>query len=192
MTGRNVMQVSNFLDRKLTRRFRTFDFDGDGRIEHSDFANSAARLADEFGHSADSPARQRLMELSLRLWEHLASVADADRDGTIDLDEYKQAFANGLLETEDSFEQGYRPFLDAIMAVADTDGDGMLNVDEYVGWTGALMHLPEADARECHRRLDTDGDGLVTTQDLLQAIHDYYFDDDPNGVGSWLLGRLPD
>src|SRR2546421_8204347 len=27
MTGRNVMQVSNFLDRKLTRRFRTFDFD---------------------------------------------------------------------------------------------------------------------------------------------------------------------
>ena len=93
------MQVSNFLDRKLTRRFRTFDFDGDGRIEHSDFANSAARLADEFGHSASSPARQRLMELSLRLWEHSASVADADRDGTIDLDEYKQAFANGLLET---------------------------------------------------------------------------------------------
>jgi hypothetical protein len=59
------------------------------------------------------------------------------------------------LETEESFEQGYRPFLDAIMAVADTDRDGMLNVDEYIGWTGALMHLPEADARECHRRLDT-------------------------------------
>jgi hypothetical protein len=39
------MQVSNFLDRKLTRRFRTFDFDG--RIERSDFENSAARLADE-------------------------------------------------------------------------------------------------------------------------------------------------
>jgi hypothetical protein len=31
----------------------------------------------------------------------------------------------------------------------------MLDVDEYVGWTGALMRLPEADAREIHQRLDT-------------------------------------
>lgn len=186
------MQISDFLERKLTRRFQTFDFDGNGRIERSDFETSAARMADEFGHDADSPARQRLMELSLGLWEHLVSVADADRDGTIDLDEYKKAFVNGLLETEDSFDQGYRPFLDAIMAVADTDGDGMLDVDEYVRGISALMRLPEADACETHRRLDTDEDGLVTTQDLLQAIHDYYFDDDPSGVGSWFLGPLPD
>jgi EF hand len=59
-------------------------------------------------------------------------VADSDRDGTITLNEYKKAFANGLLETEASFEQGYRPFLDAIMAVADTDGNGMLDADEHV------------------------------------------------------------
>jgi Ca2+-binding EF-hand superfamily protein len=181
------MQISDFLDRKLARRFQTFDYDGDGRIERSDFQTSATRLADEFDHSADSPARQRLMELSLGLWDHLVSVADADQDGTIDLDEYKNAFANGLLETEASFEQGYRPFLEVIMAVADTDGDGMLNAQEYVGWTGALMHLPEADARECHRRLDANGDGLVTTEDLLHAIHDYYFDEDPHGVAAGYL-----
>jgi Ca2+-binding EF-hand superfamily protein len=192
MRGRGVVELNEFLERKLVRRFQTFDFDGNGQIERSDFEVSAGRVADEFGHSADSPARQRLLGLSLQLWDHLVSVADADRDGTISLDEYKKAFADGLLETEASFEQGYRPFLDALMAVIDTDGNGMLDVDEYVGWTGALMHLPEADAREVHRRLDTDGDGFVTTQELLQAIHDFYFDDDPNGVGSWLLGRLPD
>lgn len=186
------MEISEFLERKLVRRFQTFDFDGDGQIERSDFEASAGRVADEFGHSEDSPARQRLLELSLGLWDHLVSVADSDRDGTISLDEYKKAFINGLLETEGSFEQGYRPFLDALMAVVDTNGNGMLDVDEYVGWTGALMRLPEADAREIHRRLDTDGDGFVTTQELLQAIHDFYFDDDPNGVGSWLLGKLPD
>jgi Ca2+-binding EF-hand superfamily protein len=83
------MQISDFMDRKLTRRFQTFDFDSDGRIERSDFETSAARLADEFGHSADSPSRQRLLELSLGLWDHLASVADTNRDGTIDVDEYK-------------------------------------------------------------------------------------------------------
>ncbi len=186
------MEISEFLERKLTRRFQTFDYDGDGLIQRLDFERSAGSCADEFGHSAESPARQRLLQLSLDLWDHLASVADSDGDGTITLDEYKQAFAGGLLETEASFEQGYRPFLQAIMAVADTDGNGMLSAEEHVRWTGSLMHLPEADAREVVRRLDSDGDGFITTDELLQAIHDYYFDEDPEGVGSFLLGQLPD
>lgn len=58
-------------------------------------------------------------------------------------------------------------------------------------WTGALMNLPEADAREVFRRLDQDGDGLITRDDLLEAIREYYFYDDPHSAGSWLLGPLP-
>ncbi|UAK31539.1 EF-hand domain-containing protein [Nocardia asteroides] len=184
------MEISEFLTRKLERRFETFDFDGDGRIERSDFESSARAVAAEFGHEPDSPAAHQLLQLSLQLWGRLASVGDVDIDGSVDLAEYKQAFAEGLLVTEESFDQGYRPFLSAIMAIADGDGDGKLNAEDYARWTGALMHLPAGDAREIHRRLDTDGDGFVTTEDLLQAIHDYYFDENPEGVGSWLLGKL--
>jgi Ca2+-binding EF-hand superfamily protein len=186
------VEISEYLSRKLARRFQTFDFDGDGRIERSDFEASAGRMADEFELSSHSPARQRLLELSLGVWDHLDSVADTNRDGEITLEEYKQAFSSGLLETEASFEQGYQPFLQAIMAIADTDGDGMLDADEHARWTGSLMNLPDGDARQIHRRLDTDGDGLITTQDLLQAIHDFYFDENPDSVGMWLLGPLSD
>ncbi|WP_433709273.1 EF-hand domain-containing protein [Nocardia sp. CA-084685] len=186
-----AMEISEFLMHKLERRFETFDFDGDGRIERSDFDSSARAVAAEFGHEPDSPAAQQLLQLSLQLWGRLASAGDVDIDGSVDLSEYKQAFAEGLLVTEESFEQGYRPFLAAIMAIADFDGDGKLSAEEHARWTGALMRLPADDAREIHRRLDTDGDGLVTTDDLLQAIHDYYFDENPESVGSWLLGELP-
>ncbi|GAB4584120.1 EF-hand domain-containing protein [Nocardia sp. IFM 10818] len=186
------MEISDFLRRKLARRFQTFDFDGDGRIERSDFESSAARLADEFGHGPDSPARKQLLELSLGLWDHLAEAADADRDGSISLPEYQRAFADGLLVTEESFEQGYRPFLQAIMDIADTDGDGALDMSEHIRWTGALMNLPAPDAVEIFTRLDANGDGRITVEELLRAIHDYYFGEDPQGVGSWLLGKLPD
>jgi Ca2+-binding EF-hand superfamily protein len=184
------MEISEFLDQKLARRFRTYDFDSDGFIEQSDFQTAADRLGEDFGHKPDSPARQRVTGLCMQLWQHLAQAADTDHDGRISQDEYKAAFAAGLLETPASFDQGYRPFLDAIMDIADVDGDGKLTVDEQIRWTGALMNLPETDSREVFRRLDTDHDGYITTHDLLEAIREYYFNDDPDSAGSWLLGPL--
>lgn len=184
------MEISAFLDRKLSRRFRTYDTDGDGFIQRKDFVAAAARLGDEFGHGPESAVRQRLDELCVQLWQHLSTVADTDGDGRIGPAEYKAAFAAGLLETPTSFDEGYRPFLDVIMEIADVDGDGKLVVDEHVRWTGSLMSLPESDAREVFRRLDEDADGFITTHDLLEAIREYYFNDAPDSTGSWLLGPL--
>ncbi|MCR3748881.1 EF-hand domain-containing protein [Lentzea californiensis] len=184
------MQTSEFLDRKLAGRFRTYDTDGDGFIEREDFVQAAARTGEAFGHRPESPARQRLADLCVQLWEHLAAAADTDSDGRIGEAEYKAAFAAGLLATPASFDDGYRPFPDAIMTIADTEDDGKLNADEYARWTGSLMNLPEADAREAFRRIDRNSEGLVTTDDVLEAVREYYLDDAPDSAGSWLLGPL--
>jgi Ca2+-binding EF-hand superfamily protein len=186
------LQISPFLDRKLLRRFRTLDTDGDGFVEREDFDVSVSRLGAAFGLAPGDARVQRLRTLSLGLWQHLSSVADVDSNGRISHAEYKQSFAQGLLETQDSFDAGYVPFLEAIMAIADTDGDGKLDADEHVRWTGSLMGLAAADAHEVHRRLDSDNDGHITAHDLLEAIREYYFDEHPDSAGSWLLGRLDD
>ncbi|MEU6662532.1 EF-hand domain-containing protein [Streptomyces sp. NPDC046821] len=185
-----MTSISPFLDRKLARRFRTYDTDGSGFLERYDFEGAATRMGDEFGLAPDDPARERFVGLCVGLWEHLAAVADADKDGRISEAEYKSAFAQGLLETEESFDAGYVPFLEALVAVVDADGDGRLTVEDHIRWTGSLMNVSEADAREIHRRLDTDADGYVTTADLLTAIRAYYFDEAPDSAGSWLLGPL--
>jgi Ca2+-binding EF-hand superfamily protein len=183
--------ISNFLDRKLSRRFHTYDLDGDGYIERSDFELAASRLSEEFGLSAGNETRTRLTTLCLSVWDLLASVADRAGDGRITEAQYKAAFAAGLLETPESFDSGYRPFLGTIMDVADTDGDGRLTRAEHERWIRALMNVPEADAREIARRLDDDGDGFIARQDILDAIRAYYFDEAPDSAGSWLLGPLP-
>lgn len=184
------MQYSTFLDRKLARRFRCYDTDGDGYIEREDFEQAAIRMAEEFGLGPESPARQRLASLCIGLWEHLAKVADADGSGRISEQEYKTAFNKGLLETPESFDAGYKPFVDAVTAIADTDGDGRLNVDEHVRWTSSLMNLSPAQQREAFARLDRDGDGFLTTEEFLDAVREFYFNDDPSSNGSWLLGSL--
>ncbi|MFD4637418.1 EF-hand domain-containing protein [Lentzea sp. NPDC058436] len=183
------MEITAFLERKLARRFRTYDTDGDGFIEREDFTQAGERTTKAFGLEADDPKAVRFHELLLGLWEHLVSVTDQDHDGRISADEYKTAFANGLLETPDSFDKGYVPFLDAVMAVADGDDDGKLTVEEHVKWTGALMGLSERDARGIHDLL-SDEDGLLSTQALLAAIREFYFSEDPAEAGNWLLGSL--
>jgi Ca2+-binding EF-hand superfamily protein len=182
--------MNDFLNRKLSKRFRTFDDDRNGFIEQSDFEMSVARLAEEFGHEEESPARQRLLNICLGLWQHLLQVADTNTDERISEAEYKRAFALGLLETPEAFDQVYMPFLESIMDIVDQDRDGRLTVTDEIRWTGALMHLCEQDAREVFRRLDKDEDGFITTHDLLEAIRAYYFDDSLDSPGYWLLGSL--
>ncbi len=123
-------------------------------------------------------------------WNHLVKVADTNTDGRISLEEYKVAFNAGLLETPASFEAVYAPFLAAIMAIIDEDHDGRITVDQEVRYVGSLMSIPAHDGREIFRRLDRDGDGFVTTRDLLDAIHAAYFDHSDSSPGHWILGPL--
>ena len=183
--------MTSFLDRKLARRFQTYDLDGNGFLERSDFERASANMAAEYGLAADDPGLVRLRDLLGGLFEHLVSVADTGGDGRITLEEYRRAFSAGLLETPENFDLLYVPFLDTLMAIADTDGDGLLSVRDEVRWTRALMALPEADAQEVHRRLDTDEDGYIGTAELLSAIREFYFDDSPGSAGEFLLGPLP-
>lgn len=185
-----MIQWTDFLERKLARRFRAHDHDNNGFLQRHDFERSAVRMAEEFGHGPESPARQRLVEISLGLWEHLRKVADLDADGRISLAEYKAAFAAGLLETPESFDQGYVPYINAVMDVVDQDRDGKLTVSDEIRWMGSLMRVPEQDAREGFHRIDKDNDGFITVSDLVESIRGYYFDVSPDAPGHWLLGPL--
>ncbi|MET8757935.1 EF-hand domain-containing protein [Lentzea sp. NPDC004782] len=184
------MEITAFLDRKLTRRFETYDVDRDGYVERSDFEQAGARTTAAFGLSDDDLRAKRFHEQQLGVWDHLVAVTDTNDDDRISLTEYKTAFARRLIGRPESFDDNYLPFLDALVAVADHDGDGHLGVDEYVRWSEALVNLRSTDARAVHARLDHDGDGLVSTDDLLAAIRAYYFSEDPDGPGAWLFGPL--
>ncbi|EWC62204.1 calcium binding protein [Actinokineospora spheciospongiae] len=184
--------MSSFLDRKLTRRFQTYDLDRDGLVDAADFERACANLGAEYGLPDTDPGLRRLRELMGGLWRHLAAAADTDGDGRIDLAEYKRAFTAGLLETPENFDRVYVPFLDALMAIADTDGDGRLSAEDEVRWTRGLMALPDATGRDVHRRLDTDEDGYIGTAELLSAIREFYFDDSQGSAGEFLLGPLPE
>lgn len=187
------MERSAFLDAKLGRRFRTWDRDGSGVLEEADFAMWAERFAAAFEHAADSAAGRRMREVCASLWQNLAALADADQNGQITEDEYKNALTELVLTEPESFDDAYaRPFIDAMMELADRDGDGRMDQQEYVAWSAAAFRVEEREALEAFRRLDADDDGRVTHADMVAAVRHYYLSEDPEdpeAPGNWLIGR---
>ena len=94
--------------------FERYDSDGDGMLTPEEVRQANQALG---AGAATDPEVTAFI-----------AAADQDRDGRISVEEYKKAFANGLLETPESFDEGYVPFLDALMAIADEDDDAGLEL----------------------------------------------------------------
>ena len=76
------------------------------------------------------------------------------------------------------------------MDIVDVDGDGRQSLEEYELWMHTLINVPKADTRVAFRLIDKDGSGYITTDDMVEAIREYYFNEDPHSIGSLLLGPL--
>jgi Ca2+-binding EF-hand superfamily protein len=82
-------RASNAMDKFLSKRFRTYDFDGSGYLERADFEAVANRVLKEFGYEAGAPEMARFRDLQIGVWNRLLEVADETKDGRISEDEYK-------------------------------------------------------------------------------------------------------
>jgi Ca2+-binding EF-hand superfamily protein len=173
------MPISNPRSRTLAARFQHWDRDRDGYIERSDLEQAARRAGQAFGRAADSPEQLALAESCRKLWETLARHADVDLDGRISEDEYVVAFSSGVMAEPDAFDRGYRALLQDVVDLADADGDGRLDEAEYLRLMQTWYDADESDAAAAFRRLDRDGDGFLTHEELVRSATDFYLSDDP-------------
>src|ERR1041384_12402 len=107
-----------------------------------------------------------------------AHRADANDDGRISPLECGMAFTKFALEKPRAFEAAYTSFVDTLMSMADRDGDGRLDRQEFQTWIVTDFHLSEQDASVAFDKLDTNGDGRVTRNEIFAALREYYYSDD--------------
>ncbi|MCW2948970.1 MAG: calcium-binding protein [Actinoallomurus sp.] len=173
------MPISEFPVRTLAARFQHWDRDHNGYIEWSDLEESARRVGEAFGQAADSPEQRALTKSCRQLWQTLARHADVDLDGRISQDEYVAAFSSEVMAEADAFDRVYRALLEDVVNLADANGDGKLNEEEYLRLLRSWYNADESDGAPAFRRLDRDGDGFLTHDELIQSATDFYFSDDP-------------
>ena len=173
---------------KLTRYFRVYDIDDDGRIALPDFERVVENVRMLHGVDERSAAHRKLRESYLRRWEALAAGADVNNDGAVHVDEWL-TYWDGVLSDETRYQAEVAGVVDTLFEIFDDDGDGVLGADEFCNFYG-VYGLKSALARQVFIDLDLDGDGVVTRQELMEMAHEFYRSGDPNAPGNRLFGSV--
>lgn len=159
---------------RLAKRFDKWDTDGNGVLEAGDFQGEAARIAGNLGKE-DSPQAVELQKAFQGLYDVLAEKAGADAAAGISRDQFLSATGDMLFqEGEAAFNRALGPVVKALIGLCDDNHDGEIDGGEFQSWLTAIG-VPEADASEAFAKVDANGDGRLSEDELLTAVRDFHF-----------------
>ncbi|SEH02034.1 Ca2+-binding protein, EF-hand superfamily [Nonomuraea solani] len=176
-------------ERKLDRAFGHMDVDRSGDLELDDLIALGVRVLAAFGVSPDSDLGHRLFGTYTDFWEVLLAKIDLDGDRKISREEYRLGMNTAFIEDPDGYERALRPAIQATLDVTDVNGNRMLDLEEFQRFQSAFGTSPE-DAELAFRKIDTDGSGALSIEELVEAGRQFYLSEDPDLTGNWLFGPV--
>jgi hypothetical protein len=158
---------------RLERRFELWDTNKDGRIERADWEAEAQRILQSFGETPDSPRGRAVISSYTHMWDYLAKQAGPGVK-YLTLDQFKQVSHDHIINQGDQgFSNVLRPTIRAIADLCDHDGDGRVSFEGFKSWLNAVG-AEQTDAKAAFDRLDKNGDGHLTVDELVHAVRDYH------------------
>jgi Ca2+-binding EF-hand superfamily protein len=160
---------------RLRRRFEKWDVDGDGVLDRSDFEEEAGRVAQAFGKGVNSPEGRALRNAFLDLFDYHATEAGIGPHGQLSEEQFVDINERLMFERGESrFDRVLRPVLEALVGLCDDNGDGQINQWEFTNWLKGVGVGP-AEARTAFQRIDANGDGELSVEELLAAVRNFHY-----------------
>ncbi|GAA2796708.1 EF-hand domain-containing protein [Saccharopolyspora taberi] len=155
---------------RLQKRFDKWDVNGNGSLERADFDREAQNIAKAFGKDASSPEVQQLKDAFGGLFDYLANGSDS-----IAKEQFLNVAGNLIFqEGEAGFNRALGPVVQGIIGLCDKNSDGQINAQEFANWLVGVGVSPD-EAAEAFQKVDTNGNGQLSVDELLGAVRDYHF-----------------
>jgi Ca2+-binding EF-hand superfamily protein len=187
----SLSETQDLLDRKFDVCFTHADVNGNGVFEAADVLALAARIATYLGEPMGSPKTQKLFQTFEHFWTEVQAKMDVDNDGKVTPEEWRNGLRKSFAEDLEAYKAGFRPLAEAIFTICDRDDNGFLEQSEFAKFHQAFG-CKSANSQLAFQKLDSDGDGQLTVDELLIAWQEYYTSNDPNTRGNWLYGDVWD
>jgi Ca2+-binding EF-hand superfamily protein len=167
MSARTIQQE------RLDKRFELWDANGDGRIDGSDFEAEARRILRSFNEPETTPKGRAVLAAYQNMWMIATVRGDIDANGSIDPVEFKRIGTEAVIESGPAgFAEVLQPCIAAVADLCDEDDDGLVDRAEFARWLNAVG--VQEDPGELFNRLDTNGTGTLSKDELIQAVRDYH------------------
>jgi len=172
-----------------------YDIDNNGVLDKNDFKCLAVRntIVETKG---DFPAERFAQNAKIMedLWNEIAVLADFDKNGEVDADEFKKAVQDNCVGKDyASFPPAFKVFIENQFKAIDIDGDGTIGQNEYrtdVITRGAYSDVTEID--NAYNSLVTDADKAAggITLDRYKALYAEFLGCKDETNSKFLFGPL--
>lgn len=174
--------------RKQTHYFNLVDVDKNGFIEASDWNAIGQNLAAMRGVEVDSPVYEGISTVIGTIWQNLSQYVDTNRDNRASLEEWLQFEDERVINCDEEWYDAYvNTIVRSVVALFDADGDGVISADEYRNIMVSFNIAPRH-AIVAFRKLDINGDGHLSKDEMIQHVRDFHRSDNPDTPGNWLFG----
>lgn len=177
--------LSELQKRKLTALFHRHDRDGDGFLTKADYEGFAKRVCELWDYAPGTTEYRTFYAQNVAVWDYVREVADKDKDDRVSLDEFLASYAITLSD-EALIERNVVGYATTSFQLADRDRDGKISRAEFVALLECYGAAKEM-AQEAFRRMDADGAGYLTAEQMVQGYKEF-LGDDPDAPGNWVMG----
>ncbi|GAB3299959.1 EF-hand domain-containing protein [Parasphingorhabdus pacifica] len=160
---------------RVKQRFDRWDANGNGTLERSDMEEEAANIAAAFGKSPSSPETQNIKAAFRGLFELVAEQSGVSPEESVSEEQFRLVAESLIFEQgEATFNRALSPIIEGIVGLCDKNADGKVNREEFATWLSAVG-LSHEEGQEAFGKIDKNGNGVLTRDELLEAVRDYHF-----------------
>jgi Ca2+-binding EF-hand superfamily protein len=187
--------LSDFQQSKILHKFDMLDVDKNGVIEFEDFQMVIGALSSSRGWSEDDPRFQMLVKTSRDLWGAIQRFCDVNEDDCVTEKEWVDFHTQAVLKARDfdhlvpGFETTIDAFATLIHVMLDVDGDGMATEEDFLQMSRA-QGIEDDAARKIFDIIDEDSNGLLSKDEVIELVRQYYLSNDPSAPGNEFFGEI--
>lgn len=178
--------------RKLMKLFCMYDANNFGVLKLTDFEKIAQQLAELRGWSPDSPQYyDNLQKYLLLQWNRIHSEIrqklNSQNSGKVSLEDWFTYY--DIVLNDSQFESELMLLPEAVFHVVDADQSGKLDKNE---WTQLfrVYNVPVIYVDETFLRIDVDGDGVLSKDEVIPMIRDFFYSSDPEKPRNYMFGPI--
>ncbi|MDH5608999.1 MAG: EF-hand domain-containing protein [Cyclobacteriaceae bacterium] len=173
---------------KLTHYFNLLDFDNNGFIEKDDFIAIGENLCVIWGFKEGSDNYDKYISMFDHSWTEFRNAVDYHDPNHATIAEWLKFMDEHVVNGTDEFFKSYiRNVAEEIFDCFDVDKDGTISLDEYIDFFMAYG-IPVRYSAKSYTMLDLNSDDLLSREEMLSAVEEFFRSNDKNSPGNWLYG----